>query len=108
MTGRRPFWDHKDDHDLMIKVHDGLRPSIDTNTAPEDYVILMQECWSSNQNRRPKASKISERLIDIRRVEMENPREIIKSLDIGPITTNNSDASCAISIVSSSSSEQGN
>ena len=105
MTGRKPFWDQKNDTELMIKVKDGLRPSIVTNT-PKDYVKLMQECWSSNPIKRPMAAKIFERLMYIRAIEMENPIEIIKSSDNGPIMTNDPDISVAIFITHSS--EQGN
>ena len=107
MTGRKPFWDRKNDTELMIKIRDGLRPPIVTN-APKDYVTLMQKCWSSDPEIRPTAPHILGRLVDIRRVEMKNPTEIIKSLDIGPMITNNSDTSGVISTISSNSSEQGN
>ena len=107
MTGRKPFWDQNDNVELMIKIRDGLRPPIITN-APKDYIELMQECWDYDPNKRPMAVKIHKKLIDIRSVEMKNLTEIIKSLDIGPIITNNSDTSSIISITSSSSSEQGN
>ncbi len=74
----------------MIQIHDGLRPPIVTN-APKDYIKLMQECWKSDPNKRPTAANINKRLIDIRSVEIENPTVIIKSSDIGPIITNNSE-----------------
>jgi hypothetical protein len=54
-----------------------------------DYVKLVQECWSSDPNRRPKVTGIVERLIDIKKVEIKNSTEIPKSPDIGPIATNN-------------------
>ena len=88
MTGRKPFWDHKDDRELMINLHDGLRPPIVTN-APKDYVKLMQECWNSDPDRRPTANNICQRLTNIRKVEINNPTDIIKSPDIGPVLTNN-------------------
>ena len=104
MTGRKPFW-NQNDIDIMIKIHDGLRPPIVTN-APKGYIKLMQECWNSDPNKRPKAADISERLINIREVEINNPTEIIKSSDI--TITNNSGTSGTISTRGSSSSEQGN
>src|ERR1043165_6355835 len=55
MTGRKPFWDRRDDTELIIKIRDGLRPQIVTN-APKDYVILMQKCWSTDPEIRPTAS----------------------------------------------------
>ncbi len=110
MTGRKPFWDQNDNTELMIKIYDGLRPPIVTN-APKDYIQLMQECWDSVPIKRPTAADICKKLINIERVEIKNPTEIVKSSDIGPIATNTLDKSralCSISTSSSSSSEQGN
>src|SRR6266542_5974596 len=57
MTGRMPFWDQKDDIELIIKICKGFRPSIITN-APKGYIELMQECWNSDPNKRPTANDI--------------------------------------------------
>jgi len=57
----------------------------------------MQECWGSDPNKRQTTFDIREKLINIRKVEEENPTEIIKSLDIGPIMANNSDESRSLS-----------
>jgi len=108
MTGRKPFWNwDPNGNDLMIKIQDGLRPSIVTD-APKDYIKLMRECWNSDPNRRPTTANIFKRLTDMIIFETNNPTEIIKSSDIGPTITNNSDRSGTISIRSSSSSVQGN
>src|SRR6266542_2243388 len=96
MTGRKPFWDQNDLTDLMIKIHDGLRPPIVTN-APKDYIKLMKECWNSNPDKRPTAADIREKLINIKEVEIENPTEIVKSSGIGPITSNTLDKSRSLS-----------
>src|SRR6266498_2790021 len=108
MTGKKPFWDRNGDSDLMIKIHDGLRPPIVTN-APKNYIKLMQECWNSDPDKRPTSFDIYEKLINIAKVEMENPTEIVKSLDI---ITNISDKSRPLSNLISTSgssfSEQGN
>ncbi|GES90017.1 kinase-like domain-containing protein [Rhizophagus clarus] len=88
MTGRRPFWDRNHDIELIIEICDGLRPPIVTN-APKGYIELMKECWHEDPNKRPVAIDIYDR-IDIMRYGT-NP-EIIKSSDIGPVTTNNLDA----------------
>ncbi|GES89974.1 kinase-like domain-containing protein [Rhizophagus clarus] len=85
MTGRRPFWDRNHDIELIIEICDGLRPPIVTN-APKGYIELMKECWHEDPNKRPVAIDIYDR-IDIMRYGT-NP-EIIKSSDIGPVTTNN-------------------
>jgi len=87
MTGRRPFWDKDHDAGLIINICDGLRPPIVTN-APESYIKLMQECWDSDPNKRPTATDISKRLNYMLSEEVNNPTEIIQSLDIGPITIN--------------------
>ncbi|RIA80328.1 kinase-like domain-containing protein [Glomus cerebriforme] len=91
MTGRRPFWDRNHDTDLIIEIYDGLRPPIVTN-APEGYIDLMKECWHSNPNKRPTASELYNKIWNIYRKEPFQPTNstaIIKSPDIGPITTNN-------------------
>ncbi|GBC09639.1 hypothetical protein RclHR1_00900025 [Rhizophagus clarus] len=92
MTGRRPFWDEDHDTELIIKILDGLRPPIVAN-APEGYVELMKECWHSDPNKRPKATDIRDKISIMHKIEhgnnCENPTEVIKSPDIGPITINN-------------------
>ena len=85
-----PFWDQNNDLALTIKICENFRPSIIGN-APGDYVELMQECWDSDPNKRPTTFDIIKRLNIMEKVEEENPTEIIKSSDIGPIITNNSD-----------------
>ena len=54
----------------------------------------MQECWDSDPKKRPTAADLLRKIEDIRRIELKNkinrnPTKIIKSLDIGPITTKN-------------------
>ncbi|CAB4435302.1 unnamed protein product [Rhizophagus irregularis] len=73
MTGRRPFWDHDHDTDLIIKICDGFRPPIVTN-APEGYVKLMQRCWHSDPNKRSTATELH-----IGPVKSINPGAIYKS-----------------------------
>jgi serine/threonine protein kinase len=94
MTGRRPFWDKSHDTDLIIEICDGLRPPIVTN-APESYIKLMKKCWHSDPNKRPTAKYIYCKIYTLLEREWKcryNPTKIIKSPDIGPITTNNPDA----------------
>jgi len=93
MTGRRPFWDKDHDTELIIRIYDGLRPPIVTN-APKSYIELMQECWNLDPKKRPTAADMLKKIEDICRIELENkmdqnPTKIIKSSDIGPITTKN-------------------
>jgi serine/threonine protein kinase len=94
MTGRRPFWDENhDDIELIIKICDGLRPPIVTN-APEGYIELMKECWLSDPKKRPSATDVFDKILIMRDKEWENtnyenPTKIMKSSDIGPVTTNN-------------------
>ncbi|EXX75735.1 hypothetical protein RirG_039300 [Rhizophagus irregularis DAOM 197198w] len=93
MTGRRLFWDRNHDTELIIDIWDGLRPPIVTN-APEGYIELMKECWHSVPDKRPTATIIRERIDEISIKEIENrrnnnPTEVIKSSNIGPVIINN-------------------
>jgi len=93
MTGRRPFWDRSHDTELIIEICVGLRPPIVTN-APEGYIELMKECWHSDPKKRPTASDIWNKILNMRNKEYEDSRKgnktkIIESSDIGPVTTNN-------------------
>ncbi|GBB98854.1 hypothetical protein RclHR1_03340015 [Rhizophagus clarus] len=94
MVGRRPFWDRKHDTELIIEICDGLRPPIITN-APEGYIDLMKECWHPEPEKRPKADEVLKEIEEVRKAEIRlkhNETKIIKSSDIGPVTTNNPDA----------------
>ncbi|RGB41317.1 kinase-like domain-containing protein [Rhizophagus diaphanus] len=93
MTGRRLFGDKRHDTELIIDIYNGLRPPIVTN-APEGYIELMEECWNSNPKKRPTTADIYERICMLLYNErksyyINNPTEIIKSIDIGPVTKNN-------------------
>src|SRR6266542_2165282 len=96
ITGRMPFWDQNNDIELIIKICKNFRPPIIKNT-PKGYNELMQECWDSDPNKRPTTFDILEKLINIEKVEKENPTEITKSSNIGPIIINNSDKSRPLS-----------
>src|SRR6266542_3990224 len=96
IMGRMPFWDQNNDIELIIKICKDFRPQIIKNT-PKVYNELLQECWDSDPNKRPTTSDILEKLINIKSVEEENPTEIIKSSNIGPIITNTSDKSRSLS-----------
>ena len=74
-------------NDIELKICKNLRPQIIRN-APKGYIELMQECWDSDPNKRPTTFDILKKLINMEKIEKENPTEIIKSLDIGPIITN--------------------
>ncbi|GES89943.1 kinase-like domain-containing protein [Rhizophagus clarus] len=83
MTGRRPFWDRNHDAELIIEICDGLRPPIVTN-APKGYIELMKECWHEDPGKRPVAIDIYHKM-----PWYGSETRIIKSSDIGPVTTNN-------------------
>src|SRR5688572_20341539 len=88
MTGRRPFWDHVHDTELIIKICDGLCPPILTN-APKGYIDLMQECWNFDPKKRPTVANLMNKFIAIKNEESyNNENKIIKSPNIGPITNN--------------------
>jgi serine/threonine protein kinase len=90
MVGRRPFWDRNHNRELMIEICDGLRPPIITN-APEGYIDLMKECWHPDPEKRPTADEVLKEIEKICEKEEETRTKIIKSSDIGPVTTNNLD-----------------
>src|SRR5688572_8628186 len=92
ITGRMPFWDQNNDTRLIIDIIKNFRPPTIKHT-PKGYIELMQECWNSDPNKRPTTLLIIEKLDNIKIIEEENPTEIMKSSDIGPIITNNSDKS---------------
>src|SRR6266542_4864381 len=97
ITGRMPFWDQNIDEALIIDICKDFRPPIIKNNTPKGYIELMQECWDSDPDKRPTTIDILKKLINTRRVEKENPTEIIKSSNIGPISTKNSDKSKLLS-----------
>src|SRR5688500_13385153 len=74
ITGRIPFWDQNNNIELIIKICKNFRPPIINNT-PKGYTELMQECWDSDPNKRPTTSDIHKALINIMKVEKENPTE---------------------------------
>src|SRR6266542_762863 len=88
MIGRRPFWDKNHNTELIIEICGGLRPPIITN-APVGYIDLMKKCWHSDPEKRPTAGVISKQIVEMFNNEPCNKTKIIKSLDIGPVTTNN-------------------
>ena len=95
MTGRKPFWNKSHDAELVIKICDGLRPSV-VNNAPKSYVKLMQECWDTDPKKRPVADDVYIKISDIRSDEYESPTKIniasSESSDIGPIAVKHPDA----------------
>ncbi|POG71073.1 kinase-like domain-containing protein [Rhizophagus irregularis DAOM 181602=DAOM 197198] len=86
MVGRRPFWDRNHNTELIIEICDGLRPPIITN-APGGYIDLMKKCWHSDPVKRPIADEILKEITEI--YHYGHKPIIIKSSDIGPVTTNN-------------------
>src|SRR5688572_644151 len=96
ITGRIPFWDQNNDIELVIKICKNFRPPI-INSTPKGYTELMEECWDSNSNKRPAAFDIYEKLNNIINTEKENPTEIRKSLNVGPMVINHPDKSQPLS-----------
>ncbi|RGB31923.1 kinase-like domain-containing protein [Rhizophagus diaphanus] len=89
MIGRRPFWDRNYDTELIIEiVCDELRPPIVTN-APKGYIDLMQKCWHFDPSERPTAVELQKNIENILVKEPYSKTKIMRSSDIGPITTNN-------------------
>ena len=89
MTGRMPFWDQAQDTELIIDICDGLRPPTVTN-ASGGYIDLMQTCWDSDPNKRPTSDHIINTLFEEIIPNYNAEIAIVKSLDIGPITINDS------------------
>ncbi|CAI2170557.1 3328_t:CDS:1 [Funneliformis geosporum] len=79
MTGRRPFWDQNYDIELIIKICDGIRPTINTN-APEGYIELIQKCWHSDPNKRPTTGVIRESVYKIILNEKKNKLRLLTRL----------------------------
>ncbi|UZO15236.1 uncharacterized protein OCT59_006667 [Rhizophagus irregularis] len=88
MVGRKPFWDRNHNTELIIEICDGLRPPIITN-APRGFINLMKKCWHPDPEIRPTAAEVKKVIHDIIYNGNVNQIEIIKSSDIGPVTTNN-------------------
>ncbi len=103
MTGRMPFWDQKYDLELIIKICKGFRPPIITN-SPKGYIELMQECWNSDPNKRPKTNYISDIFDEKIIPNYNNQIEISKSSNIGPIAINNPNKSITLKFVNSTRS----
>ncbi|PKB94191.1 hypothetical protein RhiirA5_439346 [Rhizophagus irregularis] len=49
----------------------------------------MKKCWHSDPEKRPTAAKVLKKIETIQNKEWQNETEIIESLDIGPVMTNN-------------------
>ncbi|RGB24499.1 kinase-like domain-containing protein [Rhizophagus diaphanus] len=88
MVGRKPFWDRNHNIELIIEICDGLRPPIITN-APRGFINLMKKCWHSDPEIRPTAAEVKGVIHNILFNGNANQTEIIKSSDIGPVTSNN-------------------
>ncbi|GES92996.1 kinase-like domain-containing protein [Rhizophagus clarus] len=56
------------------------------------YIKLMNQCWHSDPNKRPKTTYISEKINKIWNEESKSSTDIIESSDIGPIKITNSGA----------------
>ena len=92
MTGRRPFWDHDHNVELLIFIWDGLRPVV-TEDTPECFANLVKQCWDSDPSKRPSIKKIREtvggwyyRNINVEQFNQaeEKRSELIKLKKLGP------------------------
>ncbi|RHZ80159.1 hypothetical protein Glove_139g113 [Diversispora epigaea] len=60
-TGKQPFYDRAHGTTLMIKIWNGLRPTIPPNIEnciPKHYKDLMYRCWSADPSKRPTAEEV--------------------------------------------------
>src|SRR6266480_7224317 len=64
-TERQPFANCAHDEFLVLDIcKKGIRPEIDETEAPKCYIDLMERCWNSNPDKRPKVTEIY-KLIDL-------------------------------------------
>ncbi|CAB5369321.1 unnamed protein product [Rhizophagus irregularis] len=77
-----------EEEDDEIYVCHELRPPIDTN-APKGYIDLMQKCWHFDPSERPSAVELQKNIENISVKEPCSKTKIMRSSDIGPMTTNN-------------------
>ena len=52
------------------------------------HLKVILKCWDSDPVKRPSTSDIHERLINMMRIEVEDPTEIVKSSNVGPVLVN--------------------
>ncbi|POG57600.1 kinase-like domain-containing protein, partial [Rhizophagus irregularis DAOM 181602=DAOM 197198] len=57
-TGKQPFVNYAHDEVLVLNICNGNRPEINVPEAPKCYIDLMKQCWDSNPNNRPIATKV--------------------------------------------------
>ncbi|RIA91514.1 kinase-like domain-containing protein [Glomus cerebriforme] len=62
-TGCKPFANVEHDIILIIRIIDGKRPEI-TSDTPECFANLIKRCWSSNTSERPSIAEITEIFCD--------------------------------------------
>ncbi|RIB28310.1 kinase-like domain-containing protein [Gigaspora rosea] len=61
-TGHRPFDDQLYNHELVIKICDGLRPNFAPGT-PNFYIELSKQCMDSDPSKRPDSNDIFNKII---------------------------------------------
>jgi serine/threonine protein kinase len=63
-SGHPPFSGHKHDFQLVLKIADGMRPPI-TSDTPLEYKKLMKQCWDANPEKRPKIKTLLDAVKEI-------------------------------------------
>ncbi|EXX53960.1 Rad53p [Rhizophagus irregularis DAOM 197198w] len=62
-TGRQPFANCPHDEFLAINICKGDRPVINKTEAPKCYVELMEKCWDSSPDKRPKIAELKKEIL---------------------------------------------
>jgi serine/threonine protein kinase len=58
-TRKQPFNNCAHNQDLALKICDlGVRPEINETEVPRCYIDLMDKCWNSDPNNRPKIAEV--------------------------------------------------
>ncbi|RGB36407.1 kinase-like domain-containing protein [Rhizophagus diaphanus] len=70
-SGQPPFSDYEIDYNLIIKIGNGMRPKIVSET-PLKYIELMKQCWDADPKKRPDIKILSNMINDINRLYYPN------------------------------------
>jgi len=73
---QRPFAEYKDlmfDYQIMVASSKGQRPTMPANTPPQ-LAELIQSCWKSEYDDRPRCETVLEQLLNIQKEYEQNPR----------------------------------
>src|SRR5581483_1654468 len=89
-SGQPPFIGHEHNYELAMKIVNGMRPKIVSET-PLEYRKLMEQCWDADPTKRPDADTLRIRIRELRRLYLQNNKQIISNHQESniPITNNN-------------------